>query len=225
MKIRADFVTEGGSSINFYWIGNSGYLSDPTHWSLESGGVSGSTIPDETTNVVFDENSFTELDQEVDIDIMASMKSMTWENVTYNPSLICTSGGIISFGDVTFSPDMTITSPSGSPFPIFLLGESHLTSAGLTLPIIIGGTGLFLYAFGTIDELPATSAGSLYLEDDLTCQALISVNGLNTQQHSIDTQIMVMMPLSSEYVVSDISDSEISTSVFVFLDLMPIKSF
>jgi hypothetical protein len=42
-----------------YWIGNSGTSTDTSHWSLQSNGVSGATVPTQSESAVFDRNSFT----------------------------------------------------------------------------------------------------------------------------------------------------------------------
>ncbi|MDD2963502.1 MAG: PKD domain-containing protein [Bacteroidales bacterium] len=39
---------------NLYWVGGSGYWNDPSHWSLTSGGAGGAGIPDENTDVYFE---------------------------------------------------------------------------------------------------------------------------------------------------------------------------
>lgn len=42
---------------SLYWVGGSGNFNDPKHWSLTSGGSSAFQIPDNTKNVIFDDNS------------------------------------------------------------------------------------------------------------------------------------------------------------------------
>ncbi len=41
-----------------FWVNGSGNWSDQSHWSTVSGGTPGATVPDQNTNVVFDQNSF-----------------------------------------------------------------------------------------------------------------------------------------------------------------------
>lgn len=40
-----------------YWVGGSGSFNDPNHWSLTSGGFSSNSIPNSSTDVVFDNKS------------------------------------------------------------------------------------------------------------------------------------------------------------------------
>lgn len=44
-------------SQSLYWIGGSGNFNDPKHWSLKSGGEPAFLMPDNTTDVYFDDNS------------------------------------------------------------------------------------------------------------------------------------------------------------------------
>lgn len=43
----------------YYWVGNTGRIDDPAHYSLESGGEGGAGVPGEGDYGVIDENSFT----------------------------------------------------------------------------------------------------------------------------------------------------------------------
>lgn len=43
--------------VSLYWIGGSGDLGDPSHWSKDSGGAPLDAVPNENTNVIFDNNS------------------------------------------------------------------------------------------------------------------------------------------------------------------------
>lgn len=44
-------------SQSLYWVGGSGNFNDPKHWSLKSGGIPSYQIPDNTTDVIFDDFS------------------------------------------------------------------------------------------------------------------------------------------------------------------------
>lgn len=44
-------------SQSLYWIGGTGEFNDPKHWSKTSGGVSAFMVPNNTTDVYFDDNS------------------------------------------------------------------------------------------------------------------------------------------------------------------------
>lgn len=69
-------------SENFYWIKGTGNWSDTTHWLSVSGG-----IPTAIDNVYFNENSFLEPAEVVNLDIEANVNSFIWENITLDPVL------------------------------------------------------------------------------------------------------------------------------------------
>ena len=48
----------GNSQDTLFWVGASSYWSDIQNWSLSSGGPGGAGIPDSTTDVIFDDQSF-----------------------------------------------------------------------------------------------------------------------------------------------------------------------
>lgn len=60
----------GISGQDYYWVGNSGNWSDLNHWATSSGGDEfHDELPGPENNVYFDENSFTESNQIVTIDL------------------------------------------------------------------------------------------------------------------------------------------------------------
>jgi gliding motility-associated-like protein len=65
-------------SQNLYWVNGSGEWSDPSHWSLFSGGESANIIPTENNNVIFDDHSFNRNDQIVLIKGNAVCNDFQW---------------------------------------------------------------------------------------------------------------------------------------------------
>jgi hypothetical protein len=100
------------ATTTFYWVGGTGNWSDPTHWSLTSGGVGGGCgmIPTRIDDVVFDANSFTTTSQVVYIDIEAETKNMTWTGVTNNPTFNMSGRSLSVYASLTLSPNMTVQS-------------------------------------------------------------------------------------------------------------------
>jgi len=52
------FICGYSQAEDLYWVGNSGNWNDPSHWSLNSGGLSANKIPNAQDQVIFDQNSF-----------------------------------------------------------------------------------------------------------------------------------------------------------------------
>jgi gliding motility-associated-like protein len=51
------FITNTTWAVNYYWVGGSGNWHDANHWSLVSGGIGGSGIPQQNDQVYFDTKS------------------------------------------------------------------------------------------------------------------------------------------------------------------------
>lgn len=63
---------------NLYWIGGTGNWNDAKHWSLTSGGPSGTTIPTSNDDVYFDQHSFTADKQTVKVITNAVCRNIDW---------------------------------------------------------------------------------------------------------------------------------------------------
>jgi guanyl-specific ribonuclease Sa len=89
-----------------YWVGGTGsWIDDTNHWATESGGTPGfGNLPDEVTDVVFDENSFSAADQTVSVDSNYNTSAVYSVYMTHMP----TSCKDISFADVTNTPTLEV---------------------------------------------------------------------------------------------------------------------
>ncbi len=78
-----------GQGVDYYWVGGSGDWSDITHWSSSSGGnVQHSVLPTVNDNVIFDENSFKQPGESVNINRdNVFCKNMDWSKVSFTPAL------------------------------------------------------------------------------------------------------------------------------------------
>ena len=76
-----------GFSQDKYWVNGTGDWNDINHWSEISGGNSGASIPTETDNVIFDNNSFTSNDQTVLIRKSVICKDFNWSVTNFQPTL------------------------------------------------------------------------------------------------------------------------------------------
>lgn len=72
------------SQDDYYWVGGSGNWSDINHWQLENG-TTPFVLPNETNSVIFNENSFVEEGDYIDIDNMnVFCNDMIWENIPFD---------------------------------------------------------------------------------------------------------------------------------------------
>lgn len=85
-----NITSPNNPSSDYFWVGGSGNWSDPSHWSLSSGGAANpyNCIPGIDNNVFFDSKSFTAANQFVNIDVnTAYCHSMNWAGSAYSPAL------------------------------------------------------------------------------------------------------------------------------------------
>lgn len=99
------------SQNDLYWVGGTGNWSDLNHWSTTSGGIGGSCMPNQYSNVHFDANSFTAMGQSVTIDTSnAYCRNLTWTSALYNPIFKCALGrNLHIFGSSTLISAMTLS--------------------------------------------------------------------------------------------------------------------
>ena len=81
------FITVTGYASNKYWVNGTGSWNDPNHWSEISGGISGTTIPTQVDNVIFDDNSFSQDGQQVIIKEQVICNDFIWEVENYKAEL------------------------------------------------------------------------------------------------------------------------------------------
>ncbi|MEP1094887.1 MAG: T9SS type A sorting domain-containing protein [Cyclobacteriaceae bacterium] len=97
------------TSLNFYWVGDTGNWFDySAHWATSSGGSTMHTdYPGRNDNVFFDANSFTITGQEVTVDLDAHFYNMDWTGALNSPKLRSSSVTLYPHGSVTFISGMT----------------------------------------------------------------------------------------------------------------------
>lgn len=135
-----------------FWVGGSGNWSDTNHWSAATGGAPGASVPTNADNTFFDANSFTGAGQIVTVDVVANVLTMNWTGVTNNPTLRNLGNvnqSIKAYGNVLFSPNMTVTK-SGNQYVIDAQASLTLTTNGVSLGTTYGSQGSLICASGTV---------------------------------------------------------------------------
>jgi len=93
---------------NFYWIADGGNWSDGNQWSFSSGGLPVGCVPSRPDTVYFDLLSFTAAGEVVLVDSVAEFSKMDWTSTSFASTLDLDTN-VISYGDVTFYPDLLVT--------------------------------------------------------------------------------------------------------------------
>jgi len=181
------FTTEASTSVNLYWVGDTGNWSDTvTHWAISSGGAGGYAAPAATNPVYFDGSSFSTTVQTVTVDATANCASMDWTNAAHVPTL-AGSAALNIYGYSTLLAPTTgmAVSYTGAITYAATSGTSTITSAGQTLGSAItfngvGGTFSLGDNFSTTGSITLTNGTFNTNNHNTTCSAFAS-NNSNTR--------------------------------------------
>jgi gliding motility-associated-like protein len=149
------------TSETFYWIGRNDNWSNPSGWSLTSGGSPSGCTPTLADNVIFDNNSFTGPDQFIIIDQNnVYCKDMFWQNNLNGTGLRGFANRRIEInGSLSFSPNMSQ----------LFQGDIYFTGNGIN-NIIMSGKSL------SRSVIFDNSQGTWILQDDFTTNGRINLN-------------------------------------------------
>jgi lysophospholipase L1-like esterase len=101
MPLKAD-------TVDLYYVGNTGVISNANGWSETSGGAGGHAKPTLENTIIFDEHSFNATSQTFTIDENSACHDMIWQNVTNKPTFTRTGSFYLTiYGDTIYSPNMT----------------------------------------------------------------------------------------------------------------------
>jgi gliding motility-associated-like protein len=97
-----------------YWVGGAGAWNDPAHWSDTPNGPGGMCIPTPYDTVIFDQYSFSDTEQVVDVNLNnAFAHDLLWYDVGYIPDFAGSNNSyeLLIFGSLVLHPDMEFTFP------------------------------------------------------------------------------------------------------------------
>ncbi|MCD4683543.1 MAG: gliding motility-associated C-terminal domain-containing protein, partial [Bacteroidales bacterium] len=97
-----------------FWVAGTGDWSDMEHWSLISGGIGGQCIPTPFDTVIFDQNSYSSIDQFTIVDLNnAFAHDMDWTGANYIPEFSGShnSAYLRIYGSLKLNPIMDFTFP------------------------------------------------------------------------------------------------------------------
>lgn len=182
---------------NIYWVNGTGNWQDQSHWSTSSGGVSGASIPTSASDVVFDQNSFTDGGQEVTVSA-AECHSMTWQNAPFLPTLIfsddTTSQCLTAHGNITFQNSMYVD--YRLPINISLFAN-YINNDVIDPCIIIAGVCHLTNATIPLPPITVLESATLTLEDNFIGSTL-NINGsFDAQEHNITVKAIKINPTTA----------------------------
>lgn len=130
---------------NCYWVGGAGNYGDPTnHWATSSNGTpDAGNLPGTTTNVFFDQYSFTDYGQYVSTDNgSCTGANHDWTGALYNPTLRINAASLGVTGNLILIPDMTINATGSGSLTIANAVAKTITTAGVAIPVPFSKTGI-----------------------------------------------------------------------------------
>ena len=175
-----------------YWIGDGGAWSSTTHWSDESGGTGGFSVPTTGDGAYFDVNSFTITGQTVTVGTVEVaqivFESTLAQDFTLAISTSLTLTDLLEASEIT--KDVTITGViTLNGFALILMGNEYLTISevywtGTQGEIGVGGITIDLL---TID-ITGESGTEFYFDDDGT----YNINALTVVGANIANILSIM---------------------------------
>ncbi|MBK7010748.1 MAG: HYR domain-containing protein [Saprospiraceae bacterium] len=176
----------------FYWIGNGGNWFDPTHWSLTSGGVAASCVPNYQDNVIFDANSFTLANQRVTINQNLIQNSILVQNVANNPEIYSAAKVVTITTNLSFTGTASRFTHASSTLQVsgsVLISSSNVTWSA-TGTISVGGDfsikGVSAGSYGFASS--SLSVGDSLIIHNATLSSFTVGGGLTLTSGSLNLQ-------------------------------------
>jgi hypothetical protein len=158
----------------YYYIGEDGNWNDPNNWSLTSGGTPAGTLPDASSNIVIDENSF-QSSNTLTMPADVAVNSLSWFAAEGN-SLDLGQNTLSIAGDIILAEKLTNPIHNGA---VMLNSADGATRSFYTANTVFDG----------LDLVVNSSTGQVDIYDSLMVHSLIF------QQGSVDfTGINLLTP-------------------------------
>ncbi|TAL67032.1 MAG: hypothetical protein EPN82_15785 [Bacteroidetes bacterium] len=186
------------SPLNLYWVGDGGNWTDPSHWSLTSGGTGGACIPNAYDNVFFDANSFSSDSQTVMINTSsASCSNMKWTGAAFNPILDGANNTSLSiYGSLELSRVMSLKYSGLVYFEAQSVGNTILSRGKQFINnVVFNGSG---GEWSLLDSIDCASSiilvnGTLRTNDEtVTCERFVS-DGNKTRGLSLGSSLVTLI--------------------------------
>lgn len=188
-------ISLNSEAANRYWVGGAGAWSNTAHWSTNSGGKGGASVPTSEDNVFIDNHSFSTPAQSLKIQGEAICANFKWNAV--NAILDGTIESNLSvFGSFSFSAQVTNNFKGKINFRSSLQ-DNKITTAGKLFKgdLVFDGTGSWILN----DGLRTAATSSVYLVrgslntngKTISCGSFIS-NGEGTKSLNISNSIITI---------------------------------
>ncbi|MCX6271699.1 MAG: SprB repeat-containing protein, partial [Bacteroidetes bacterium] len=166
----------------YYWVGGSGYWHQGAHWSLTSGGVGvgGTNVVTQNDNVIFNDQSFSAINQEVRVNnANIYCHDMVWQNVP-NGTLFDFGCPLTISGSLEYASNMNLNNYNGTTSFISDDANEYIKSGGIQnviKSVTFNGNGVWtLQDYFNIDNDISFDKGTLLTSSNgIKCGKFISV--------------------------------------------------
>ena len=137
-----------------YWVGNSGNWSDTSHWSIESNGNGGYSVPTSIDNVIFDSNSFS-TNSTVVLDVNGYCNDMDWTMIDSSVSFSNSVNYLNIYGSFLLSPLLTFNFYTEVTSRIYFYNNTsmNLHKNGSSIKIGANNGGIYFVGSGIFNLL------------------------------------------------------------------------
>jgi len=185
-----------------YWIGGSGDWSDLTNWSLSSGGSIANTLPDISTPVIFDNNSFVDTTNTINLTSGANC---------YNINYYSTDSCAIHLSSFTLNIDGSIFDENN---------KFSFNNGKLSFKAIVSKNNQILVSessFNDVDLEFISTNGSWNIANNFTAKNLIIEN---SSLYAADKLIIASTIMAS---ISDFNTVDFSGSIIEGIDIIDVS--
>ncbi len=186
-----------------YWVNGKGNWSDSLHWAGMSGGVGGYCIPTPIDNVYFDENSFLDINDTVNIDIgNATCHNMDWTGAKFTPVFYSPDTNFMRiYGGVVLNDNMNLQLLCPVIFES-THGDNHISckSVSFISPVYFQGIGGEWYLD---DSFFSTSTlffkyGTLYSQKNKIYVGAFKTNYSTPRTIKVDSSLIILSSKGTE---------------------------
>jgi hypothetical protein len=118
-----------------YWVPNgTGNWSSTSNWSTASNGSAGASVPSSSNDVVFDDKSFKNGSNTVNVDIASTCNNMTWVGVKQTPAFNINNPLTVAGTTFTLDDAMTVSGTGALTFSNTGSLSLNLSNTAKTLP-------------------------------------------------------------------------------------------
>ncbi len=184
-----------GSAATLYWVGGAGEWHNTSHWSVVSGGNGGVKVPSAADDVIFDQNSFNSLNENLLLSGSMECHSITWTSDVNHPNISGSAGATLNiYGSLLLTQQMSWNYDGEINFKSQQKGNT-INSSGKLLSgnITFDGSGSWQLNGALILSTSSTltlSSGSVSTNGNAIQCGILKIDGTNYKMFDFSNSIL-----------------------------------